>query len=516
MTGVTVQAHEFVESVRPAGYARLVAHYNLQAPLRRATGVSLGSVRGNRRTEELLTIHDKRDWPGEDDPAHLDFAMKYEHLDLLLLKKAFDAVDPMQLADYIRRHPHAMSARRLWFLYEWLTGRELSITDLATGNYIEALDSEVYYGLRDGAPSRRHRIRDNIPGTPQFTAIARRPAPMDKAEELASAAKTLVDKTNPETLRRAAAFMLLSDSKSSFAIEGETPPRDRLQRWGRALAQAGRQPLDLDSLNRLQKEVLGDGAFVELGLRKEGVFLGTRDRSNDPRPEFIGARPQDLKSLVDGLLEYDRRVTKDPSFNPLVHAAGLSFGFVYIHPYQDGNGRLHRYLINHVLTERKFSPSGIVLPISSEILRRITDYASLLRSRSGPLLPFIPWKANPKGNVEVTADTSDLYRFINVSDESTFLSECVSNTLEHTFPAEISYIEAFDRALRKIGSVVEMPNNLIGNLIVQAVNNGGKVPNKRRKSEYKALTDDQVAAIETLLQDEFEIQAAGTEHGPFP
>ena len=32
----------------------------------------------------------------------------------------------------------------------------------------------------------------------------------------------------------------------------------------------------------------------------------------------------------------------------LVKAAAAAFGFVYLHPFMDGNGRLHRFLIHHV------------------------------------------------------------------------------------------------------------------------------------------------------------------------
>jgi hypothetical protein len=208
---------------------------------------------------------------------------------------------------------------------------------------------------------------------------------------------------------------------------------------------------------------------------------------------------------VNGLLQYDQMLQADPAFNALVHSAGLAFGFIYVHPYADGNGRLHRYLINHVLAERKFSPDGVVLPVSAEILARIADYSALLRSRSGPLLDFIEWKQTDKGNVEVTADTSDLYRYIDVTDEAAFLSECVRSTVEKTFPAEISFLESYDKASRRIGAMIEMPNNMIGTLIVQVVNNGGRVPNKRRKNEYKALTDDEVSKVEDVIKEEFEI-----------
>ncbi len=51
-----------------------------------------------------------------------------------------------------------------------------------------------------------------------------------------------------DLLARTSAFLLLKDSRSSYAIEGGRPPQDRIQRWGRAIGEACRQPLDRDEL----------------------------------------------------------------------------------------------------------------------------------------------------------------------------------------------------------------------------------------------------------------------------
>ena len=87
-------------------------------------------------------------------------------------------------------------------------------------------------------------------------------------------AREIVADIPRDLLARTAAFLLLKDSKSSYAIEGERPPQDRIQRWGRAIAEAGRQALDLEELLRLQTIVIGDARFVKLGLRQEGGFVG--------------------------------------------------------------------------------------------------------------------------------------------------------------------------------------------------------------------------------------------------
>jgi len=76
-----------------------------------------------------------------------------------------------------------------------------------------------------------------------------------------------------------------------------------LERWGRAILQAGKNPFTLDEIVRLQRILIEDTRFVHAGLRPDGIFLGERDHNGDPLPEFIGARPDDLTDLMGGLLE---------------------------------------------------------------------------------------------------------------------------------------------------------------------------------------------------------------------
>jgi len=128
-------------------------------------------------------------------------------------------------------------------------------------------------------------------------------------------------------LARTAAFLLLKDSRSSYAIEGEHPPQDRIQRWGRAIGDAGQRPLDPEELLRLQRIVIGDVRFVKLGFRREGGFLGGHDReTRKPRPGHISARHEDLPALVAGMVAFDRGPAQ--RMDAVVAAASLAFGFV--------------------------------------------------------------------------------------------------------------------------------------------------------------------------------------------
>src|SRR5690606_35629571 len=155
------------------------------------------------------------------------------------------------------------------------------------------------------------------------------------AMNLSTRAQAAIAAVPKDLLARTAAFLLLKDSKSSYAIEGETPPQDRIQRWGRAFAEAGRNPVDLDELLRLQALVIGDSRFVPIGLRVEGGFVGEHDRlTRMPLPEHISARPDDLPALIDGILAFE--VGPAEQLDAVIAAAMLAFGFVYVHPFEDG------------------------------------------------------------------------------------------------------------------------------------------------------------------------------------
>lgn len=295
-------------------------------------------------------------------------------------------------------------------------------------------------------------------------------------------------------MRRAVSHIVLKDSRASFEIEGEvTSTRgvdERVRRWAKTLASAGRRPLDLDYILALQEEVIGSNPMIEKGLRRSGVFLGEHDRDGMPVPEFIGARPEDVPDLLGGILGANGSMLQDAGFNPLAHAAAVGFGFVYAHPLEDGNGRIHRYLLQHVLAERKVSPSGVIFPVSSVIAERIEDYAEVLKKHSQPLMDFIPWRATQNGNVEILSDTSDLYRYPDVTDQAQFVAECINRTIDFELPEEIRYLKGFDEAKAAIRDIAEMSDMKASLLISLIRQNGGTLSKKKRKAECPDMADE--------------------------
>ena len=347
-------------------------------------------------------------------------------------------------------------------------------------------------------------MKNNLPGTPAFCPLVFRTEALDRfiAMDLRTRARDAAAAVPKALLARTAAFLLFKDSRSSFSIEGEHPPPDRVQRWGRAIGQAGRQPVDLDELLRLQRIVIGDARFVRLGLRSAGGFVGERDReSRMPIPDHTSAWPEDLPGLVGGLVAFDRETAHQ--LDPVLAASVLAFGFVYIHPFEDGNGRLHRYLIHHVLARRGFNPPGVVFPVSAAVLERIDEYRAVLEDHARRLLPVVDWELTEAGNVRVLNDTGDYYRLFDATPQTEFLYGCVQQTVARDLPEEAAFVRSHDTFRAELNLLVDMPGRLSDLLFRFLQQNGGRLSRRGRGREFAALTEDEVSRIEEIYREAF-------------
>ena len=203
------------------------------------------------------------------------------------------------------------------------------------------------------------------------------------------------------------------------------------------------------------------------------------------------------------ILSHQRLVAKRRG-GGVLQAAATAFGFVYIHPLQDGDGRLHRCLIHHVLAERKFTPPGMVFPVSPVMLDRIDIYRDTLRAHSGPLMDYIEWRPTPERNVDVQNDTADLYRYFDCTKEAEFLYVCVAQAIDKDLPREIDFLRRNDEAMRRVMNTVEMPDRMAENLVRFIRLNEGALGRKRREGEFAQLTDAEVTSIEAIVREAFD------------
>ncbi len=490
------------DGVSYAGYAALIVGHGLAVPAP-DTLCAIGT-KHRRQERGRWRLFTPRHKPEDTLQGHLTFALKYEGIDLAVLKALFDKLNPDGIVDIVRSEPTGAYSRRIWFLYEWLTDTTLQLEDAVQGNFVPLINDKLQYAAapRD---SKRHRIRNDLPGTREFCPLIRRTDKLDRfiALNLSQAAVDHIGKTHADLLSRAAAFLLLKDSKASYTIEGETPPHNRVERWGKIIGEAGQRKLSIEELEYLQSIVIPDSRFTIPGCRVEGGFVGDHDRATGmPMPVHISAREEDLESLLSGLIA-TYQLLSESHYDALLTAVLIAFGFVFIHPLEDGNGRIHRYLFHHVLAEKEFVPKGLVFPVSAVILDRIDDYRQTLEHYSRPRLDLIEWRPTDKGNVEVLNETINLYRYFDATKQAEFFFECVEETVNKTLPEEVDYLAKYDLFNDFIKNYIDMPDKLVDLLIRFLNQNNGQLSKRARSKEFYELSDKEVQAIENKFDEIF-------------
>ena len=493
--------------ILPLGYAGLIQVYNLDCPPpRRSLALAPGRrrrVASGEQTEWVLLPRGSTIYEPETRIEHLGIALKHEGVDLRILACLFARDVEQELMEFVAANPKGQYTRRAWFLYEWLTGKQLAIEPPEGTQYIPALDPAAYF-TRKPTRSPRHKVDDNMPGVPGFCPLIRRTERLvvQRFDRLKEEAGQVLRDADPTVLRRAVAFMLLSESKGSFGIEGEAPPRNRLERWGHIIASAGSIDLSIPELESLQRSLFDKKQrFVHTGLRRVGGFIGRREPyDNTPLPEHISARPDDLERLMTALLTTYSVLTAD-DFEPVLLAALVGFGFVFIHPFEDGNGRLHRFLIQKALIDGAFCPPGVVLPISTSILDDLVGYRATLEDYSRPTLVSILWEPTADSNIEVLNDTAYLYSYFDATRQAEYLVDRIEHTIHSALPAELIYLQRFDDAKRRVAAIADMSDHLATLLIQFCIQNGGKVSNRRREQFFPEVSDDVIATLEATIRE---------------
>lgn len=211
------------EGMLLAGYAALIYAYDLHVPLP-AILSAISSKHKKYETDEVAGFYAQTyaaSYPSR--ASHL--ALKYEGVDLAVMSVLFAKIDEAEIALIVKNEPTGQYSRRIWFFYEWLSGKKIDLPDSRSGDYVDALDTSQQFG---GMPrsSKRHRVRNNLLGTQNFCPLIRRTEKLASfmAMNLSTEAKTALGVVHPDILTRAAAFLLLKDSKASYAIEGRVRP----------------------------------------------------------------------------------------------------------------------------------------------------------------------------------------------------------------------------------------------------------------------------------------------------
>jgi hypothetical protein len=483
-----------------AGQTALVARFGLRLPPPAVTstigpGTRKTFIEDGRRVERYPTSYR----PEDSLVGHLRFALRYEPIELGVLAAAFRTAGAARsLEAWVRGEPTGTYARRAWFLYEWLTGRQLDLPDAGIVTYTDALDPALHITAA-GIPSRRHKVTDNIPGCPGFAPTVRRTPRLDafRAEAIDAEARALVAGCDPGVLARAVDYLYTKETKSSFAIENEVPTGKRAERFVAVLhAARSFDTGDPASLIALQNAIV-DPRYAATGFRDFQNFVGDTAGGYREVVHFICPRPADVAPLMaDWALMADRlRGASDP----VVAAALVAFGFVFIHPFEDGNGRIHRFLIHQVLSAEGFTPPGVVFPVSAAIVRDRKGYDAALETVSKAILPLVDWHWTEGREIEVENATADLYRYFDATGLAEFLYGKAAETVRKDLREELDFVAVYDAALAAVRDIVDMPDRRASLFVRLCLQNGG-VLSKGKRGEFREISDRELAVLEAAVQ----------------
>jgi Fic family protein len=485
----------------PVGYLALIERFGLTClPLAHASFVRRqGGIHAESAAGRTVRTFPTAYTPDPATPAQLEFALKYDGVNLEVLRAVFERTDPGELTAWIRATPTGKYSRRLWFLYEWLTGRTLDVPESPTVAYVDALGDTCFAAA--GRPSQRHRVRDDMPGNRDFCPLVRRtPALAAFANKrLHERIRELVAPHDESLLQRVAQFLYLKETKSSFEIEREHPDRHRTLRFVELLRSTNTvRELSTGTLVELQRAIL-DPRYAKDRYRAQQNYVGQTLASYRERIHYISPRPQDVDALMGGWQHCSARLAGS-TIDPVVQAAVIGFGFVYIHPFDDGNGRLHRYLIHHVLTRSGFNPPGMVLPVSAVMLGKQAAYDACLETFSSPLLSLLDYTLDTHGAMTVRTDSIGHYRYFDATAAAEYLYATVEQTIDNDLRQEIEFLVRYDAAWRLLREIVDMPNRRLELFLKLCLSNQGRLSASKR-SQFAELSDDEVAQLETAIRE---------------
>jgi hypothetical protein len=483
------------------GYGWLVEHFSLNVtPIKHehfVAGVP------QKTTKNGATFHPVSVMP-IDPVGHLEFAIKNEGINLQVISRSFDNVPAKSLADKLRQSPSGEYIRRLCFIYEWMRG-EGSLGDVpaSPAKYIEMFPSEKYETRKNVERHQRFRVIDNAIGNKDFCPLMEISDHRLDIHVCAKEIQSVKEKTDKAIFDRAIQYLYLAETKSSFSIEKETPSASRAEKFVNLLkTSVADDPVTEDMLVSAQNSIMAYPHGKESSFRTIQNWLESAGRITVFPPS-----PGSMDQLMDGWLRF---VSEKNDIDPIVKAAGASFGFVYIHPFLDGNGRIHRFMIHKILSKHL---GGVVLPVSTSMLKNEDEYLGVLNAFSKPVYSL--WDFERIDNLSPPRITKDPgatpYQYFDMSSEYDFLSNMIRHALYQELPGEIAFIENFDNSMLFLKDF-ELPQKDASLMIRLVVQNNGELSIKKRKQFFSHISDDLLNDMEMRIADIFGIPALTPAH----
>ena len=423
--------------------------------------------------------------------GHLLFALRYEGVNLAILAQALRLIEGDELVEVIRATPGSMYVRKICFLWEHFNNARLEYPDNPKGAATPLFDPQRYL-TGPSVRNNRWRVDFNGLGSLDYCATVERSPELEALLKLdiLKRSKDFVSALPKETMDRTIGWAYLSETESSFAIEKEAPSHQKAERFVQLLRQAHeRQPLTEEYLVALQNSAISNPLDMAAAFRHEQNYLSNALRGA-AGVTYVPPGPELCAELMVHLMNFANQAPAQ--IDPLVAAGIVSFGFVFLHPFMDGNGRLSRFLIHQALCRSGALENGLLLPVSVAMKRDERGYLDALQGFSVPARSFwdITWLDGEQMAFAFNGDDS-LYRYWDATDCVVFTLEMAKRAFEIELREETLFLQRFDALINAVNGSYDVRGNILNKLVMQCLDQNGVVSKGRRK-QYQDLVQPEV------------------------
>ncbi|TWC06413.1 MULTISPECIES: Fic family protein [unclassified Pseudomonas] len=445
--------------------------------------------------------------PGPDDLlGHVLFALKHEGINLAILAQALPQISLDAFEAELKDAPNGIYIRKACFLREAFTGDEVAQSSPVKGSFIPLFDPEQYLTM-PGERSSRWRVEFNGIGTLAYCAtVERTPQVMELLQHnILERAQAFIRGLPSGMMDRAINWAYLHETQDSFAIEKESPSEDKSRRFIQLLRQAHeRIPLSEDYLVALQNATISNPYDKAAAFRHEQNHLAN-GLQGAAGVTYVPPAPDLCRELMEQLMALGNEATAH--IDPLVAAGIISFGFVFLHPFMDGNGRLSRFLVHQTLCRAGALEHGLLLPVSVAMKREERLYLETLQEFSRPAREFWNVRWIDQGNLsfDFTGHPA-IYRFWDATSCVRFTLEMAKRALEVELREETVFLENYDRIVKAVDERYDVRGSDLSNLAMMCLAQNGVVSKHRRK-QYKYSVQEEVfdfieQVAQTLLREQ--------------
>ena len=175
------------------------------------------------------------------------------------------------------------------------------------------------------------------------------------------------------------------------------------------------------------------------------------------------ATPEETPIKIYELVQWYNTARKNPNIHPSVLAAFVHHRFVNIHPFDDGNGRLTRILMNLILMKNGYPPAIVRLKERSDY------YQALNQADRNEYVPLVEFLA------EAVSDSMNLYlkaaKGENIEDDADLDKEIAlfkgSFEKEHVIKSKESILKVFFDVFHLVFSLAEKQLNKFDELFFE-------------------------------------------------